>query len=218
MSIGIAILIIGFAALVALMDSDIPLGAAKGGKLHMVHDLFAGVATVLSVSLSGSLCHLLRLKLSFYSVDEVCRHTAKESDTTVISTFFHYSHLYPITLLSKKSRFSPVVLVHPVLQMADFNLPSYRLNHAAPILFPGRVAFCFLQDLDGDTSRCQEVLEGNHVSTELRKSKLKKRRSSLIPEMRRNLNTQSLRLSLHSMEHVHGQKSGVLQGLTDLPS
>ena len=61
MDIGTAILIIGFAALVAaflllviglvyseLMNSDIPRGVANSGKLHMVHGLFVGIAIVVS--------------------------------------------------------------------------------------------------------------------------------------------------------------------------
>lgn len=60
------------------------------------------------------------------------------------------------------------VLVYPVLQMADFNLPSYQQNHAVPILFRGRVAFYFLQYLSGDVSLCQDLLNGYHVPTELR--------------------------------------------------
>lgn len=60
------------------------------------------------------------------------------------------------------------VLVYPALQMADFNLPSYQQNHAVPILFRGRMAFYFLQYVNGDMSVCQDVLEGNHVPTELR--------------------------------------------------
>lgn len=60
------------------------------------------------------------------------------------------------------------VLIYPALQMADFNLPSYQQNHAIPLLFRGRAAFYFLQYLNGDMSVCQDVLEGNHVPTELR--------------------------------------------------
>lgn len=60
------------------------------------------------------------------------------------------------------------VLIYPALQMADFNLPSYQQNHAVPILFRGRMAFYFLQYLNGDMSVCQDVLDGNHVPTELR--------------------------------------------------
>lgn len=63
MDIGTAILIIGFAALVAaflllviglvyseLMNSDIPHGVANSGKLHMVHGLFVGIAIVVSTA------------------------------------------------------------------------------------------------------------------------------------------------------------------------
>lgn len=66
MDIGWAILIIGFAALVAaflllviglvyseLMNSDIPRGVANSGKLHMVHGLFVGMAIVVSVRITG---------------------------------------------------------------------------------------------------------------------------------------------------------------------
>lgn len=60
------------------------------------------------------------------------------------------------------------VLIYPALQMADFNLPSYQQNHAVPILFRGRMAFYFLQYLNGDMSLCQDVLEGAHVPSELR--------------------------------------------------
>ncbi|XP_026879991.2 arylacetamide deacetylase-like 4 [Electrophorus electricus] len=60
------------------------------------------------------------------------------------------------------------VLVYPALQMADLNLPSYQQNHAVPMLFRARMAFYFLQYLNGDTSVCQDVLEGRHVPAELR--------------------------------------------------
>lgn len=67
MDIGSAILIIGFAALVAaflllviglvyaeLMNSDIPCGVANRGKLRMVHGLFVGIAVVVSISICKS--------------------------------------------------------------------------------------------------------------------------------------------------------------------
>ncbi|XP_035518283.1 arylacetamide deacetylase-like 4 [Morone saxatilis] len=155
---------------------------------------------------------------SIDSVDEVCRHIAKESDTTVVSVGYRLApeHRYPAQLddcetatchfLSvAEAEFSvdscrvavggdstganlaaalcqrlarredghlpspcAQVLIYPALQMADFNLPSYQQNHAVPILFRGRMAFYFLQYLSGDMSVCQDVLEGNHVPTELR--------------------------------------------------
>ncbi|XP_028262352.1 arylacetamide deacetylase-like 4 [Parambassis ranga] len=155
---------------------------------------------------------------SIDSVDEVCRHIAKQSDITVISVGYRLApeHRYPAQLddceaatchflsvaeteFSVDSRRVAVggdgtganlaaalcqrlarredghlpspcaqLLIYPALQMADFNLPSYQQNHAVPILFRGRMAFYFLQYLSGDMSVCQEVLEGNHVPTELR--------------------------------------------------
>ncbi|XP_072308974.1 arylacetamide deacetylase-like 4 [Eucyclogobius newberryi] len=60
------------------------------------------------------------------------------------------------------------VLVYPVLQMADFNLPSYQQNHAVPILYRARVPFYFLQYLNGDPSLGQDLLDGYHVPNELK--------------------------------------------------
>ncbi|XP_058487084.1 arylacetamide deacetylase-like 4 isoform X2 [Solea solea] len=155
---------------------------------------------------------------SLDSVDEVCRHIAMKSDTTVVSVGYRLApeHRYPAQLddceaaichfLSvAEAEFSvdshrvavggdstganlaaalcqrlarredghlpfpcAQVLIYPALQMADFNLPSYQQNHAVPILFRGRMAFYFLQYLSEDVSVCQDVLEGNHVPTELR--------------------------------------------------
>ncbi|XP_068598707.1 arylacetamide deacetylase-like 4 [Brachionichthys hirsutus] len=155
---------------------------------------------------------------SIDSVDEVCRHIAQESDTTVVSVGYRLApdHRYPAQLddceaatchflSSAEAGFSvdprrvavggdgtganlaaalcqrlatrqnghllspcAQVLIYPALQMADFNLPSYQQNHAVPILFRGRMAFYFLQYLNGDISLCQDVLEGNHVPTDLR--------------------------------------------------
>ncbi|KAJ8391204.1 hypothetical protein AAFF_G00096330 [Aldrovandia affinis] len=60
------------------------------------------------------------------------------------------------------------VLIYPMLQMADFSLPSYQQNHAVPILFRGRAVFYCLQYLNGDMSVCRDVLEGNHIPEELK--------------------------------------------------
>ncbi|XP_034389469.1 arylacetamide deacetylase-like 4 [Cyclopterus lumpus] len=152
------------------------------------------------------------------SVDEVCRHIAKESGTTVVSVGYRLApeHRYPAQLDDCESalcHFLSVaeaefsvdsdrvavggdgtganlaaalcqrlartavghlpfpcaqLLVYPALQMADFNLPSYQQNHAVPILFRGRMAFYFLQYLNGDMYLCQDLLEGIHVPTELK--------------------------------------------------
>ncbi|KAM4612884.1 arylacetamide deacetylase-like 4 [Polymixia lowei] len=155
---------------------------------------------------------------SIDTADEVCRHIAKEAETTVVSVGYRLApeHRYPAqlddceaatchflsvaeaefnvdprrvavggdsaganlaaALCQRLARMEdghlPLpcaqVLIYPALQMADFNLPSYQQNHAVPILFRGRVAFYFLQYLNGDVSVCHDVLEGNHVPTELR--------------------------------------------------
>uniref|UniRef100_A0A8D3B790 Arylacetamide deacetylase-like 4 n=2 Tax=Scophthalmus maximus TaxID=52904 RepID=A0A8D3B790_SCOMX len=155
---------------------------------------------------------------SIDSVDEVCRHIAIKSDSTVVSVGYRLApeHRYPAQLddceaatchflsvaeadfsvdprrvavggdstganlaaalcqrLARREDGhlpSPCaqILVYPALQMADFNLPSYQQNQAVPILFRGRMVFYFLQYLSADTSACQDVLEGNHVPTELR--------------------------------------------------
>ncbi|XP_038871441.1 arylacetamide deacetylase-like 4 [Salvelinus namaycush] len=152
------------------------------------------------------------------TADDICRHIAKEAETTVISVGYRLApeHRYPTQLddcdaatchflsvaeaefgvdpgrvavggdsaggnlaaalcqrLAKRKDghlLSPCaqVLIYPALQMADFNLPSYQQNHAVPILFRGRVAFYFLQYLNGDTSVCQDLLEGNHIPAEMR--------------------------------------------------
>ncbi|XP_078498941.1 arylacetamide deacetylase-like 4 [Lissotriton helveticus] len=55
------------------------------------------------------------------------------------------------------------VLIYPLVQMADFNLPSYQQNRSVPILYRERAAFYVLQYLNGDMSLIEEVLEGEHV-------------------------------------------------------
>lgn len=83
MDIGSAILIIGFAALVAaflllviglvyseLMNSDIPHGVENRGKLHMVHGLFVGIAIVVSCATSIKLLFIIYVFL--YATLGVC--------------------------------------------------------------------------------------------------------------------------------------------------
>ncbi|MBN3310527.1 ADCL4 protein, partial [Amia calva] len=60
------------------------------------------------------------------------------------------------------------ILIYPVLQMADFNLPSYQQNHSVPVLFRDRMVFYYLHYLNGDTSVAEDVLEGNHVPVDLK--------------------------------------------------
>ncbi|KAM4587332.1 LOW QUALITY PROTEIN: arylacetamide deacetylase-like 4, partial [Odontesthes bonariensis] len=69
----------------------------------------------------------------------------------------------------RKSRHLPFpcaqVLIYLTMQMADFNLPSYQQNHAAPTLFCGRIAFYFLL-LNGELYACHELPEKNCDPTE----------------------------------------------------
>ncbi|KAJ7306537.1 hypothetical protein JRQ81_009898 [Phrynocephalus forsythii] len=59
------------------------------------------------------------------------------------------------------------VLLYPVLQGADFNLPSYQQNRAVPLLFRERAAFYYLQYVNGSASFLGDVLEGAHVPAKL---------------------------------------------------
>nr|XP_033778305.1 arylacetamide deacetylase-like 4 [Geotrypetes seraphini] len=60
------------------------------------------------------------------------------------------------------------VLIYPVLQMVDFNLPSYQQNHSIPFLYREQVAVCGLNYLHGDMSVIDEVLEGKHVPADMK--------------------------------------------------
>lgn len=55
------------------------------------------------------------------------------------------------------------ILIYPLLQAIDFNLPSYQQNRAMPLLYRERAAFYVLQYLSGDASLMDEVLEGSHI-------------------------------------------------------
>ncbi|XP_034760259.2 arylacetamide deacetylase-like 4 [Acipenser ruthenus] len=59
------------------------------------------------------------------------------------------------------------ILIYPVLQMADFNLPSYQQNQYVPLLYRTRMGFYYLHYLNGDTSLLEDVLDGRHVPVEL---------------------------------------------------
>ncbi|XP_026541327.1 arylacetamide deacetylase-like 4 [Notechis scutatus] len=60
------------------------------------------------------------------------------------------------------------ILLCPILQAVDFNLPSYQQNRAVPLLFRERAAFYLLQRLTGDASCLGDILEGSHVPMKLR--------------------------------------------------
>ncbi|XP_066493824.1 arylacetamide deacetylase-like 4 [Tiliqua scincoides] len=55
------------------------------------------------------------------------------------------------------------ILIHPVLQAIDLNLPSYQQNRAVPFAFREQAASSVLQYLKGESSLLKEVLEGSHV-------------------------------------------------------
>ncbi|XP_069467006.1 arylacetamide deacetylase-like 4 [Ambystoma mexicanum] len=65
-------------------------------------------------------------------------------------------------------KLSAQVLIYPLVQMADFNLPSYQQNRSVPILYRERVAFYVLQYLNGDLSLIEEVLEGEHIPEDMK--------------------------------------------------
>ncbi|NXQ78920.1 ADCL4 protein, partial [Nyctibius grandis] len=60
------------------------------------------------------------------------------------------------------------ILIYPGLQALDFNLPSYQQNQRVPLLFRERAAFYVLQYLNGDASNLEEVLEGSHISIDIK--------------------------------------------------
>uniref|UniRef100_A0ABM5EL79 Arylacetamide deacetylase-like 4 n=1 Tax=Pogona vitticeps TaxID=103695 RepID=A0ABM5EL79_9SAUR len=60
------------------------------------------------------------------------------------------------------------ILIYPLLQGVDFNLPSYQQNQAVPFSFRARTVFFCLQYLNGDPSPLEEVLKGSHVPAHLK--------------------------------------------------
>ncbi|XP_007423190.1 arylacetamide deacetylase-like 4 [Python bivittatus] len=60
------------------------------------------------------------------------------------------------------------ILICPILQAVDFNLPSYQQNRAVPVLFRERAAFYMLQYLMGEALLLEEVLEGSHIPMSLK--------------------------------------------------
>ncbi|MEE6483510.1 hypothetical protein FKM82_013577 [Ascaphus truei] len=60
------------------------------------------------------------------------------------------------------------VLIYPLLQMIDFNLPSYQQNRAVPILYRERSVFYVLNYISGDVSVMEDVLDGQHVPVDMK--------------------------------------------------
>uniref|UniRef100_A0A8D0DKR3 Alpha/beta hydrolase fold-3 domain-containing protein n=1 Tax=Salvator merianae TaxID=96440 RepID=A0A8D0DKR3_SALMN len=74
------------------------------------------------------------------------------------------------TLVSKQGlpEVRAQILIYPVLQAVDFDLPSYQQNRAVPLLFRERLVFYVLQYVKGDASLLHEVLRGLHVPMNLK--------------------------------------------------
>ncbi|XP_065097242.1 arylacetamide deacetylase-like 4 isoform X1 [Paramisgurnus dabryanus] len=101
------------------------------------------------------------------------------------------------------------VLIYPALQMADFNLPSYQLNHSVPILFRSRVVYHFLQYLNGDISVGQDLLDGKHVPAELQLHYKKWLDPANLPlQFRKGVKSQQV-ISEHNAEVHHKIKHGL---------
>lgn len=74
------------------------------------------------------------------------------------------------------------ILIYPILQALDFNLPSYKQNQGVPPLFQERAAFYVLQYLNGNTSNLEQVLEGSHIPIDIKLNYRKWVSEDYIPE------------------------------------
>ncbi|KAG9472086.1 hypothetical protein GDO78_021313, partial [Eleutherodactylus coqui] len=60
------------------------------------------------------------------------------------------------------------VMIYPLLQMADFNTPSYQQNKMVPLVFQDDVINIVLIYIGADLSLSKEILKGSHVCPEIR--------------------------------------------------
>ncbi|XP_069598844.1 arylacetamide deacetylase-like 4 [Ranitomeya imitator] len=60
------------------------------------------------------------------------------------------------------------VLIYPVVQMADFNLPSYQQNKMVPLYLRSLALHSSLTYIGGDLSLSKELIKGSHVPPEIR--------------------------------------------------
>ncbi|XP_075046043.1 arylacetamide deacetylase-like 4 [Mixophyes fleayi] len=62
------------------------------------------------------------------------------------------------------------VLIYPVVQMVDYNLPSYQQNSMVPLLLRERTLFYKLHYVGSNLSEdlCKEILDGRHVPPQMR--------------------------------------------------
>ncbi|XP_072210540.1 arylacetamide deacetylase-like 4 [Excalfactoria chinensis] len=74
------------------------------------------------------------------------------------------------------------ILIYPILQALDFNLPSYKQNQGVPLLFQERAAFYVLQYLNGNASNLEQVLEGSHIPIDIKLNYRKWVSEDYVPE------------------------------------
>ncbi|XP_073512851.1 arylacetamide deacetylase-like 3 [Phyllobates terribilis] len=60
------------------------------------------------------------------------------------------------------------VMLFPVLQMVDFNLPSYQQNKMVPLLLQKLALHCTMKYIGCDLSLSKELIKGSHVPPEIR--------------------------------------------------
>ncbi|XP_069598929.1 arylacetamide deacetylase-like 4 isoform X1 [Ranitomeya imitator] len=60
------------------------------------------------------------------------------------------------------------VMIYPVLQMADFNLPSYQQNKMVPLLLQESCLYYLITYISDDPSLSKEMIKGSHVPPEIR--------------------------------------------------
>ncbi|XP_075696871.1 arylacetamide deacetylase-like 4 [Rhinoderma darwinii] len=60
------------------------------------------------------------------------------------------------------------VMIYPVVQMADFNTPSYQQNKMVPLLLQDSSVYYKLQYIGGDLSLSNKIINGSHVPPEIR--------------------------------------------------
>ncbi|XP_073511321.1 arylacetamide deacetylase-like 3 [Phyllobates terribilis] len=60
------------------------------------------------------------------------------------------------------------VMIYPVVQMADFNLPSYQQNKMVPLLLQENCLYYLTTYIGGDPSLSKEMIKGSHVPPEIR--------------------------------------------------
>ncbi|XP_075183772.1 arylacetamide deacetylase-like 4 [Anomaloglossus baeobatrachus] len=60
------------------------------------------------------------------------------------------------------------VMIYPLVQMVDFNLPSYQQNKMVPLLLQKHALYCTMKYVGGDLSLSKELIKGSHVPPEMR--------------------------------------------------